>query len=78
MIISNLSDVAGTGEDRGKGETPKRSIPDGALSGRMVNIHVTVIRMDGGLLKAKELLIRTLRADHWCQPYFSLKGEHVR
>lgn len=53
MIISNLSDVAGTEEDRRKGETPKRSIPDIALSGLMVNSHVTVIRTDGGLLKVK-------------------------
>lgn len=54
MIISNLSDVAGTGEDRRKGETPKRKHSLRTLvSGHTVNSHMTVIHWDGALLRAE-------------------------
>ena len=41
--MSTLSDVAGTGEDKRKGRTPKGLFSCRGLLGHMINNHMTVI-----------------------------------
>ncbi len=51
MLISTLSDVSGTDEAGGRKKRRRTVWPEHACSGHMVKSHMTVILLDGELLK---------------------------
>lgn len=56
--MSNLSDVAGTGEDKRRGRTPKENVSCKGFLGDVLKKYITVIFSDVALSEETESLCR--------------------